>query len=93
MQRFFSKNSFFVGVLWGALLPAMLVAFLLFVIVPAFPAAYWLQKAKVPFLLALIPNLLLIRITLINWKLDKTGRGILIVTFAWMVLVFLLVNN
>lgn len=92
-SNIFAKNSLLAGILLGILLPAIVLAILLFVVVPAFPNAYWLQKEKVPFLLALIPNLFLIRLYFINWKLDKAGRGALLVTFLAMILVFILVNH
>lgn len=92
-SNIFAKNSLLAGILWAILSPAVVLAILHFVVVPAFPNAYWLQKEKVPFLLALIPNLLLIRLFFINWKLDKAGRGVLLVTFTAMVLVFILVNH
>jgi hypothetical protein len=92
-SKIFAKNSLLAGILWGILLPAFVLTLLHLIVVPAFPNAYWLQKEKVPFLLALIPNLFLIRLYFINWKLDKAGRGVLLVTFIAMVLVFILVNH
>lgn len=48
-------------------------------------------STRAPFLLAFIPGVILFRMMLVNWKLDKMGRGVLAVTVVGMLLVFFLV--
>ena len=47
---------------------------------------------RAPFLLAFIPGVVLFRMMLVKWKLDKMGRGVLAVTIVGMLLVFFLVK-
>ena len=42
-------------------------------------------------MLAFIPGVVLFRMLMVRWQYDKMGRGILLVTFVGMLLVFFLV--
>jgi hypothetical protein len=53
---------------------------------------YWLQANRSVALLALIPNVVVMRFFFINRKADRTGRGILIITFIAMLAIFLLLK-
>lgn len=78
------KDNFWLGLLAGA------VSFgLFFLLLSLFPwgAAY----RRAPFMLAFIPGVVLFRMLMVRWQYDKMGRGILLVTFVGMVLVFFLV--
>ena len=46
---------------------------------------------RAPYLLAFIPGVVLFRMMLVKWNLDKMGRGVLAVTIVGMLLVFFLV--
>lgn len=48
-------------------------------------------SARAPYLLAFIPGVVLFRMMLVKWDLDKMGRGVLAVTVVGMLLVFFLV--
>lgn len=85
----FKTNNLFAGILIGSILPA--IAWLVF--------SYWLQneaivmdKPAVPYLITVGLNLLLLRYCL-KKDLDKTGNGIMMITFAFMLAVFFLKIN
>lgn len=46
---------------------------------------------RAPFLLAFIPGIVLFRMALVKWNMEKCGKGILAITFVGMLLVFFLV--
>lgn len=48
-------------------------------------------SVRAPYLLAFIPDVVLFRMMLVKWKLDKMGRGVLAVTILGMLMVFFLV--
>ena len=48
---------------------------------------------RAPYLLAFIPGVVLFRMMLVKWNLDKMGRGVLAVTIVGMLLVFFLVKS
>ena len=48
-------------------------------------------SVRAPYLLAFIPGVILFRMMLVKWNLDKMGRGVLAVTIVGMLLVFFLV--
>lgn len=85
------KDNYILGALIGLVLPLILFGLL-------FLAASFVQTGTVwsrPFethrmmLLALIVNVFPIRIYFVNYKMDKTGRGVLFMTFLIMVAYFL----
>ncbi len=78
------KDSFWIGLLVGA---ASFGLFFLLLSLFQWGAAYH----RAPFLLAFIPGIVLFRMLMVRWQYDKIGRGILLVTFVGMLLVFFLV--
>lgn len=78
------KDGFWLGMLIGAAVFA-----LFFLLLSLFPwgAAY----TRAPYLLAFIPGIILFRMSLVKWNLEKCGKGILLVTFVGMLLVFFLI--
>ena len=48
---------------------------------------------RAPFLLAFIPGVVLFRMMLVKWNLEKMGKGILAITVVGMLLVFFLVKS
>ena len=88
------RDSYGVGIGLGLLLPAALFGILygIFALVLHFNPQMLVNKPNlkeviVPdfILLAMIPNLLLLRYYLLNLKFDKTGRGIIGSTLAWAI--------
>ncbi|MCR5645185.1 MAG: hypothetical protein K6F96_02170 [Bacteroidales bacterium] len=78
------KDTFWLGLLVGAALFA-LCYFLLSLI-------HWGEAYhRAPFLLAFIPGIVLFRMAMVKWNMERTGKGILLVTFVGMLLVFFLI--
>lgn len=78
------KDTFWLGLIVGAALFAL--CYLLLSLIP-WGAAYH----RAPFLLAFIPGIILFRMAMVKWNMERIGRGILLVTFVGMLLVFFLV--
>jgi len=79
-----NKNSFLTGILLALIFPAI-----------AWITAYYLKtniyiinRPAVPYFIAIALNLIMIRFTL-KKDLDKTGRGIMLATFALMIAIFM----
>lgn len=81
------KDSFWLGLLVGAACFGLF--FLLFSLIPWESLGKFSTRA--PYLLAFIPGVVLFRMMLVKWKLDKMGRGVLAVTVVGMLLVLILV--
>ncbi len=81
------KDNFWLGLLAGA------ASFGLFYLLLSL--VNWAKlgafSVRAPFLLAFIPGIILFRMMLVKWNLDKMGRGVLAVTIVGMLLVFFLV--
>jgi hypothetical protein len=82
------QDSFWMGLLLGTLIPALIFG-LLELIVYFLP--YQIKDANVftlqrMILISIIPNVLLLRYYLLKLKYDLTGRGILAVTFVIAIL-------
>jgi len=92
MKHFIGENKVYVGLIIGTLLIAISYGLLWAVKSQLETIPYWLTSDRSAFLLALIPNVVLMRVFFINRKADLTGRGMLIVTFAAMLAAFLLVK-
>lgn len=86
----YKKDHYIVGLLIGILVPVILflmiygINYLLFILGVA---KYYLDL-ETHVLISLAGNLLPIRYYFVNLKFDKTGRGILIVTFATIIIFF-----
>ena len=50
-------------------------------------------RERAPFLLAFIPGVVLFRMMLVKWNLEKMAKGVLVVTIVGMLLVFFLVKT
>ena len=88
------RDSYGIGIILGLLLPAIIFGVLYGIyalILNGNPQMLVrnpnLTKDLIPkfILLALIPNIFTLRYYLLNLKFDKTGRGILGVSFAWAI--------
>ena len=81
------KDNIWLGLLIGA--ASFGLFFLLFSLINWESLGAFSDRA--PFLLAFIPGVVLFRMMLVKWNLDKMGRGVLAVTIVGMLLVFFLV--
>lgn len=78
------KDTFWLGLLVGAAVFAL--CFLALYFIP-WGEAY----RRAPYLLAFIPGIVLFRMAMVKWNMEKMGKGILAVTFVGMLLVFFLI--
>ena len=81
------KDNFWLGLLIGA--ASFGLFFLLLNLINWESLGTFSNRA--PYLLAFIPGVVLFRMMLVKWSLDKMGRGVLAVTIVGMLLVFFLV--
>ena len=81
------KDNFWLGLLAGA--ASFGLFFLLLSLINWESLGAFSDRA--PYLLAFIPGVVLFRMMLVKWNLDKMGRGVLAVTIVGMLLVFFLV--
>jgi len=84
------KDHFVFGILIGLVIPVLLYALILlinYLLVNAAVTYIYLER-KPHILISIAGNLLPIRYYFVNLKSDKTGRGILLVTFILIILFF-----
>ena len=82
------KDNFWLGLLVGA--ASFGLFFLLLSLVNWGKLGIFAERA--PYLLAFIPGVILFRMMLVKWNLEKMGKGILAITVVGMLLVFFLVK-
>jgi len=89
-MKILKKDSLLVGIAVGIILPILLFAVLYF------PSHFFAPEGKeyvvqIPTmaLISIFPNLFTLRHYLVKLKLDKTGKGILLVTFVFAILYFI----
>ena len=90
MGKLLKINNFFAGIIAGIIIAVATYALINLLKSSFSQLPYWLIEPKTSYFLALIPDLVLFRIYLVNLKLDKTGKGFLIVTFIGIIAVFFL---
>lgn len=83
------KDSFWLGLLIGA--ASFGLTFLLLYFINWESLGIFANRA--PFLLAFIPGVILFRMMMVKWNLDRMGRGVLAVTIVGMLLVFFFVKS
>jgi len=81
------KDNFWFGLLAGA--ASFGLFFLLLSLINWESLGAFSERA--PYLLAFIPGIVMFRMMLVKWNLDKMGRGVLAITVVGMLLVFFLV--
>ena len=90
IMKMLKKDSLLLGIIVGTVLPAILFAILYFLSRTFAPADKdYLVKLPTVVLISIFPNLFTLRYYLITLKSDKTGRGILLVTFIFAILYFI----
>jgi len=85
-----NKDHFIFGLAIGILVPVVLFALILgmnYLLVAMGVAEFYLDL-KTHILISFFGNLLPIRYYFVNLTFDKTGRGVLIVTFAAIIVFF-----
>ena len=82
------KDNFWLGLLVGA--AGFGLFFLLLSLINWEKLGIFSERA--PYLLAFIPGVVLFRMMLVKWNLEKMGKGILAITVVGMLLVFFLVK-
>lgn len=88
------KDSLWLGILIGIVSPFVFFGFLVLVnlVISGLFSEDQEIRRNTMFLLSIFINLLPIRIYFVSLKMDKTGRGILLITFALMLLFFMLIS-
>ncbi len=85
-----NKDRWVLGIVIGILLPMMMYGIVLMILIPHgnVENLIYLDRPKVPALVAIFSNLLPFRYYMVNKKYDRTGRGVLLVTFIMVLLFF-----
>jgi hypothetical protein len=90
--KFFKKDNYILGGAMGIIIPVVVWAIIHFININLknhVSGRSYFTEFMVE-ILALVPNVLLLRYYLVNLKADKTGRGILAVTFVIGIVLFIL---
>jgi hypothetical protein len=87
MFKFLKKDSFWLGLLLGIVLPAIVSGSLYYINItfPNSATGIPVFKKTTVLILGIVPNALALRYYLVNLKADKTGRGILAITFVYAI--------
>ncbi|MCF8303033.1 MAG: hypothetical protein K9I94_07140 [Bacteroidales bacterium] len=91
----FKKDSFLLGGILGILIPIIIIALIFlvrFLFISDVAGGNILNDDKL-LLVSVFINLLPMRYYLVSLKFDRTGRGILLVTFVLGILYFIFVHN
>lgn len=86
----FKKDSYILGALMAIVSPAVTFGFLylLLLLLETVLSKGAILNEKNLILLSLIPNLIILRIYFVKYKFDKTGKGVLLITFILFILFF-----
>ncbi len=92
MKNFLKKDNYFLGLAMGLLLPLPFYALFwgLDLLLKSTGLWHGLQQPENIYLLSVVGNFLLIRLTFVKWKVQKTGRGVLFITIALILAFFFL---
>jgi hypothetical protein len=84
------KDNMALGILLGLVLPVMFYGLLSLAAMLVEAGTAWSRPFETDrrMLLALVINIIPIRLYFVRYKFDKTGRGVLLVTFLLMVFCF-----
>ena len=85
-----NKDRWTLGIVIGLVLPLIVYGLVLLILKQHgyVEGLIYLPRPRVPGLVAVFSNLFPFRYFMVNKQFDKTGRGILLVTFAMALLVF-----
>ncbi len=89
---FFKKDKFFLGLIMGLLLPLPVygIFWALDVFLKSTGLWHGLQQPENIYLLSVVGNFLLVRLTFVKWRSPKAGKGVLIITVAFILIFFFL---
>lgn len=84
------KDHYVFGIAVGILVPIILfgIIYLINLFLVVIEVAEFYLEFKIHILISLFGNLFPIRYYFVNLKFDKTGRGVLLVTFALILIFF-----
>jgi hypothetical protein len=87
----FRRDSIWFGLLIGTILPGLFYLLLHFIgrFIESEHLLFRPFQGNKLMLISLVINLVTIRIYFVNLKMDKTGRGVLIATFALIMIFFI----
>jgi len=90
MKKYLKQDNFLLGIIIAAVLPCLLFAILYFLNIFIAKFHYGVAFLQVPTLqlLSIVVNVFLLRYYLAKLKYDKAGRGILLVTFVYILAYF-----
>ncbi len=85
-----NKDRWTLGIVIGLVLPALVYGIVLLILQPHgyVDGLIYLPRPKVPGMVAVFSNLIPFRFFMVNKKYDRTGRGILLVTFVLAMMLF-----
>lgn len=91
-MQFLKKDNFILGAALGLLIPGIIFSLILLInyILVQTGITYIYFDRKIHVLISLTGNLLPIRYYFVSLKYDKTGRGVLLMTFILFMLFFVL---
>jgi hypothetical protein len=91
-MQFLKKDNFILGAALGLLIPGVIFGLILLInyILVQTGITYIYFDRKIHVLISLTGNLLPIRYYFVSLKYDKTGRGVLLMTFILFMLFFVL---
>jgi len=91
-EKIFKRDKFLLGLAIGIIIPAIfyLILYLVDILVLKFAGTHMLARQEYLYLVSIAINLFAIKYYFVNLKYDKTGRGILLVTFLFAIVYFLL---
>ncbi|HSV88788.1 MAG TPA: hypothetical protein VLH61_09110 [Bacteroidales bacterium] len=87
----FKKDSWSFGIILGIVVPVIvfLITMLVLNLLEKADGLLYHPNQKAPALAGIAANLLFFRYYLVNLKFDKTGRGIILVSFVFILAIFL----
>ena len=94
-NKIFRRDHYGFGILLGILLPVVfyILLFILDLLVMAIFNTHMLAKQEYLVILSLAINLFAIKYYFVNLNYDKSGRGVLLVTFAGALAYFLFIQQ
>ncbi|TVR39809.1 MAG: hypothetical protein EA394_09115 [Bacteroidia bacterium] len=86
-----NKDDWALGIIIGILLPCVVYGLVILIMIPYghVENLVYMPRPQIPFLVAIFSNLFSIRYYMVTKKFDRTGRGILLITFGMAILFFI----
>jgi len=86
----FRRDNWLLGIILGLVAPVFVffITMLVLNLLEKADGLTFYPNQKAPFLAGVAVNLLIFRYYMVNLKFDKTGRGIILVSFALIIAIF-----